>query len=92
MGANDNREQWCFTLCHPRSLIKIENENQDTVTLLEKCVDVGKRETRLREAKVSMESTEMRKWQRYMDKVKKWEDSRLPLAGGCMRESMAATV
>jgi hypothetical protein len=39
-----------------------------------------------------MESTEMRKWQRYMDEVKKWEDSRLPLAGGCMRETMAATV
>jgi hypothetical protein len=39
-----------------------------------------------------MESTEMRKWQRYMDEVKKWEDSRLPLAGGCMREIVAATM
>ena len=85
MGANDSREQWCFTLCRPRSLIKIENENQDTVTLLEKCVDVKKRGTRLPEAKrCSVESTEVRKWQRYMDEVKKWEDSRLPLVGGCM--------
>jgi hypothetical protein len=31
------------------------------------------------------EHTEVRKWQRYMDAVKKWEDSRLPLVGGCMR-------
>ena len=22
MGANDNREKWCFTLCRPRSLIE----------------------------------------------------------------------
>jgi hypothetical protein len=92
MGANNSREQWCFNLCRPRSLIKIENENQDTIALLEKCADVDKRETRLREAKGFMESTEMRKWQRYMDEVKKWEDSRLPLAGGCMRETVAATV
>jgi hypothetical protein len=41
--------------------------------------------TRLPEAKGFMESTEVRKWQRYMDEVKKWEDSRLPLVGGCMR-------
>jgi hypothetical protein len=78
--------------CAVRDLSKIENENQDTVALLEMCADVDKRETRLREAKGSGESTEMRKWQRYMDEVKKWEDSRLPLAGGCMRETMAATV
>jgi hypothetical protein len=92
MGANDSREQWCFTLCRPRSLIKIENENQDTVALLEKCADVDKRGTRLPEAKGSVESTEVRKWQRYMDEVKEWDDSRLPLAGGCMRETVAATV
>jgi hypothetical protein len=93
MGANDSREQWCFPLCRPRSLIKIENENQDTVALLEKCVDVDKRGTRLPEAKrCSVESTEVRKWQRYMDEVKKWDDSRLPLAGGCMRKTVAATV
>jgi hypothetical protein len=29
----------------------------------------------------SVESTEVRKWQRYMDDVKKWDDSRLPLVG-----------
>ena len=93
MGANDNREQWCFPLCRPRSLIKIENENQDTVALLEKCVDVDKRGTRLPEEKwCSVESTEVRKWQRYMDEVEEWDDSRLPLAGGCMRETVAATV
>ena len=60
------------------------NENQDTVVLLEKCDDVDKRRTRLPEAKSFVESTEVRKWQRYMDEVKKWEDSRLPLVGGCM--------
>jgi hypothetical protein len=93
MGANDSREQWCFTLCRPRSLIKIENENQDTVALLEKCADVDKRGTRLPEAKRgSVESTEVRKWQRYMDEVKKWDDSRLPLVGEYMRETVAATV
>jgi hypothetical protein len=93
MGANGSREQWCFPLCCPRSLIKIENENQDTVALLEKCVDIDKRGTRLPEAKrCSVESTEVRKWQRYMDEVKKWDNSRLPLAGGCMRKTVAATV
>ena len=60
------------------------NENQDTVSLLEKCVDVNKRRTRLPEVEGSVESTEVRRWQRYMDEVKKWEDSRLPLVGGCM--------
>ena len=93
MGANDSREQWCFPLCHPRSLIKIENENQDIVALLEKCVDVDKRGTRLPEAKrYFVESTEVKRWQRYMDEVKKWDDSRLPLAGGCMRKTVAATM
>ena len=47
------------------------NEDQDTVALLEKCVDVDKRRMRLPEAKGSVESTEVRKWQRYMDEVKK---------------------
>ena len=94
MGANDNRERWCFTLCHPRSLIKIENENQDTVALLEKCVDVDKRGTRLPEEKqgYSVEYTKVMKQQRYMDEVKKWDDSRLPLVGEYMRETVAATV
>ena len=92
MGVNDSREQWCFTLCHPRSLIKIENENQDTVALLEKCVDVEKRGTRLPGEKGSVESIEVRKWQRYMDEVEEWYDSRLPLAGGCMRKTVAATM
>jgi hypothetical protein len=69
------------------------NEDQDTVALLEKCADVDKRETRLREAKrYSVESTEVMTWQRYMDEVKKWDDSRLPLVGGYMREMVAATV
>ena len=70
----------------------MENENQDIVALLEKCADVDKRGTRLPEAKGSMESTKVRKWQRYMDEVKEWDDSRLPLAGGCMRETVATTV
>jgi hypothetical protein len=43
-----------------------------------------KRGTRLPEAKGFVKSTEVRKWQRYMDEVKEWEDSRLPLVGGCM--------
>jgi hypothetical protein len=68
------------------------NENQDTATLLENCADVDKRGTRLLEAKDFMESTIVRKWQRYMDEVKKWEDSRLPLAGECVRQTVAATV
>ena len=38
------------------------NEDQDTVTLLEKCDDADKRETQLPEAKrYSMESTEVMK-------------------------------
>ena len=53
---------------------------------MEKCADVDKRGTRLPEAKGFMESSEVRNWQRYMDEVKKWEDSRLPLVGGCMRK------
>jgi hypothetical protein len=57
----------------------VENENQDTITLPENCVDVDKRGTRLPEAKGFMEYTEVRKWHRYMDEVNKWEDSRLPL-------------
>ena len=69
------------------------NEDQDTVALSEKCVDVDRRETRLPEAKrYSVESTEVMKWQRYMDEAKKWDDSRLPLVGGYMRETVAATM
>jgi hypothetical protein len=49
-----------------------------------KCAAVDKRGMRLLEAKGFIESTEVRKWQRYMDEVKKWEDSRLPLVGGWM--------
>ena len=50
----------------------MENENQDTVALLEKCVDVDKRGMRLLEEKrCSVESIEVRKWKRYMDGVKK---------------------
>ena len=63
----------------------MENENQDTVALPENCADVYKGGMRLPEAKGFMESTEVRKWQRYMDEVKKWEDSRLPLARRCMK-------
>jgi hypothetical protein len=39
-----------------------------------------------------MEAIEVMKWQRYMDEVKKWDDSRLPLVGGYMREIVATTV
>jgi hypothetical protein len=39
-----------------------------------------------------MESTEVRKWQRNMDEVEEWDDSRLPLVGGCMRKIVAATM
>jgi hypothetical protein len=63
----------------------VENENQDTVALPENCANVDKRGTRFSEAKGFMKSTEVRKWQRYMDEVKKWEDSILSLVGGCMR-------
>jgi hypothetical protein len=68
------------------------NENQDTVALLEKCVDVDKRRTRLPEARGFVESTVVKMWQRYRNEVKKWEDSRLPLVGGRMIEGVAATV
>ena len=68
------------------------NEDQYTVAFLEKCVDVEKKETRLPEANDFMESTEVKRWQRYMDEVKKWEDSILPLAGECMKQIVAATV
>ena len=78
--------------CAVQDLSLIENENQDTVSLLEKCVDVDKRGMRLPEAKGFTESTVVRKWQRYMDEVEEWDDSRLPLAGGCMRKTVAATV
>jgi hypothetical protein len=61
------------------------NEDQDTVALLEKCVDVDKRETRLLEANDFRESSEVKRWQRYMDEVKTWEDSRLPLVGEYMK-------
>ena len=63
----------------------MENENQDTIVLPKNCVDVDKRGTRLPEAKGFVESTVVVKWQRYIDEVKKREDSRLPLVGGCMR-------
>jgi hypothetical protein len=63
----------------------VDNENQDTVALLENCANVDKRGTRLPEANGFMKSIEVRKWQRYMDEVKMWEDSRLPLVGGGMR-------
>jgi hypothetical protein len=39
-----------------------------------------------------VEYTVVKKWQRYIDEVEKWEDSRLPLVEGCMKEGMAATV
>jgi hypothetical protein len=45
-----------------------------------------------KQKRYSVESTEVMKWQRYMDEVKKWDDSRLPLVGGYMRETVAATV
>jgi hypothetical protein len=63
----------------------VENENQDIVTLPKNGADVDKRGAQLPEEKGFMKSTEFRKWQSYMDKVKKWEDSRLPWVGGCMR-------
>jgi hypothetical protein len=49
-----------------------------------KCSAIVKRGMRLPEAKGFIESTEVRKWQRCIDEVKKWKDSRLPLVGGCM--------
>jgi hypothetical protein len=51
-----------------------------------------KRGTRLLEANGFVKSTEVRKWHRYMDEVKMWEDSRLPLVGVCVREKVVATV
>jgi hypothetical protein len=47
MGVDDIRGLWWFLLCHPRSLIEVGNEDQDTVALLEKCADVDKKVTRL---------------------------------------------
>jgi hypothetical protein len=47
------------------------NEDQDTVVLLEKCADVDKRRTRLPESRGFAKSIVVRKWQRYMDEVKK---------------------
>jgi hypothetical protein len=61
------------------------NEDQDTVAFLEKYVDVDNKVTRLPEEKrYSVESTDVMRWQRYIDEVKKWDDFRLPLVGGCM--------
>ena len=69
------------------------NEDQDTVARLEKYADVDKKVTRLPEEKrYSVESTDVMRWQRYIDEVKKWDDSRLPLVGGYVRETVAATV
>jgi hypothetical protein len=63
------------------------NEDQDTVALLEKYADVDKKVTRLPEAKrYSVESTDVMRWQRYIDEVKKWDDSRLPLVRGYRRK------
>ena len=69
----------------------MENENQDTVALLGNCADVDNRGMRLPEAKGFTKSTVMRKWQRYMDEVKKWEE-RLPLDGEFMRQIVATTM
>ena len=69
----------------------MDNENQDTVALLENCVDIDKRGMRLPEVNGFVRSIEVRKWQRYMDEVKMWEDSRLPLVGVCVREKVATT-
>ena len=85
MGANDSREQWCFTLCLLRSLIKWRMRIKILLPFWKNGVDVNKRGMRLPEAKGFRKSTKVRKWQRYTDEVKKWEDSRLPLVGGCMR-------
>jgi hypothetical protein len=83
MGVNDIREPWCFPLCRPRSLIEWEMRTKILSPFWKKCADVDKKVTRLPEAKrYSVESTEVMKWQRYMDEVKKWDDSRLPLVGG----------
>jgi hypothetical protein len=61
------------------------NEDQDTVALLEKYADVDKKVTRLPEAKGTPWNLLMvMRRQRYIDEVKKWDDSRLPLVGGCM--------
>jgi hypothetical protein len=84
MGANDSREQWCFTLCCLRSLIKWRMRIKILSPFWKKCAAVDKRGMQLPEAKGFVESTEVRKLQRYMDEVKKWEDSILPLVGGCM--------
>jgi hypothetical protein len=39
-----------------------------------------------------MESTDGMRRQRDIDEAKKWDDSRLPLVGGCMIQGVAATV
>ena len=75
MGANDSREQWCFPLCCPRSLIKWEMRTKILSPFWKSVLMSTKRGTRLLEAKGFMKSTVVRKWQRYMHGVKKWEDS-----------------
>jgi hypothetical protein len=84
MGVNDIREQWCFPLCRLISLIEWKMRIKILSPFWKIVLMSTKRGMRLPEAKGSVESTEVRKWQRYMDEVKKWEDSRLPLFGGYM--------
>ena len=59
------------------------NESQDTVSLLKTMMMLTEKETQLQEAKGFMKSIrggeELR---RYIDKIKMYEDSRLPLVGG----------
>ena len=89
MGVNDIREQWCFPLCRPISLIDRRMRIKILSPFQKILLMSTKRGMRLPEAKGFLESTVVRKWQRYMDEVKKCEDSRLPLVGECMRQTVA---
>ena len=82
MGVNDIREQWCFPLCRPISLIEWKIRIKILSPFWKIVLMSTKKGTRLLEEKGFVESTVVRKWQRYMDKFKKWEDSRLPVVGG----------
>jgi hypothetical protein len=85
MGVNDSREQWCFTLCHPRSLIEWRMRIKILLPFWKIVLMSKKGERNSQKKKGFVKSTKVRKLQRYMDEVKIWEDSRLPLDGGCMR-------
>ena len=75
MGVNDIRGLWCFPLCRPRSLIEWEMRTKILSPFWKSMLMSTNKVTRLPEEKrYSMESTDVMRWQRYIDEVKKWDD------------------